>query len=89
MYYSITTRTFFTHAEVNIVVEIQQFKKKRSFWDNNQQKLISQLLLNSSYLEIVKTLASYFSVSKGIIYRNWRQTKETGDACHKKTKNCG
>jgi transposase len=38
---------------------------------------------------IVKRLASFYSVSIDVIYRIWKQIKETGDACHKKTKNCG
>jgi hypothetical protein len=30
-----------------------------------------------------------FSVSTAVIYRIWRQVRQTGDATHKKTKNCG
>jgi hypothetical protein len=34
-------------------------------------------------------MASYYSISIAVIYRIWRQTKEVGEACHKKTKYCG
>nr|ABD32506.1 probable transposase - soybean transposon mariner element Soymar1-related, putative [Medicago truncatula] len=79
------------NEEEIIVEEIQQSNNKRSFLDNNQRKLVSHLLLNSSYNDrgIVRTLASYFSVSQDVIYRIWRQVKKTGDPCHKKSKNCG
>ncbi|XP_024636148.2 uncharacterized protein [Medicago truncatula] len=82
------------NEEAIIVEEIQRSNNKRSFLDNNQRKLVSHLLLNTSYngklcKGIVKTLASYFSVSKDVIYRIWRQIKKTADPCHKKTKNCG
>ena len=61
---------------------------------NSERKIISGLLLHSSHngkLEkgIVQEVASSFSVSNSVIYRIWRQLCETGDACHKKTKNCG
>lgn len=38
---------------------------------------------------IVKWMASLYSVSIHVIYRIWNQVKETGDACHKRTQNCG
>lgn len=37
----------------------------------------------------IKREASYYSVFIDIIYRIWRQTKKTSDACHKKTKRNG
>jgi len=62
--------------------------------NNDQRRFVADLLMNSSSRGklcrgIVKRVASYFSVSKDVIYGIWRQVKETGDACHKKTKNCG
>jgi len=62
--------------------------------NNDQRRFVADLLMNSSSRGklcrgIVKRVASYFSVSKDVIYGIWRQVKETGGACHKKTKNCG
>ena len=74
--------------------ETQTVKKKRSFLNNDQRKIISQLLIKNSYggkLEsgIVIWLASKYSVSIYVIYRIWKQVCQTGDASHKRTKNCG
>jgi transposase len=87
--------SFFLHDVGDIVVqETQQSKQKRVFLDNIQRKIISEVLVNSCTdgklnHGIVKRLASFYSVSIDVIYRIWKQIKETGDACHKKTKNCG
>jgi transposase len=56
--------------------------------------MISRLLINESFggklkPGTVKWLCSMFSVSTAVIYRIWRQVRQTGDATHKKTKNCG
>ncbi|XP_058783523.1 uncharacterized protein LOC131658218 [Vicia villosa] len=72
----------------------QTFKKKKTFLNNEQRKLISQLLIKNSYggkLESgnVTWLASKYSVSIYVIYRIWKQVCQTGDASHKKTKNYG
>ncbi|XP_058782995.1 uncharacterized protein LOC131657639 [Vicia villosa] len=73
--------------------ETQIFKKKRSFLNNDQQKIISQLLIKNSYggkleLGTVIWLTSKYSVSTYVIYRIWKQVCQTGDASHKRS-NCG
>jgi hypothetical protein len=78
----------------NVENETQPLQKKRSFLDNTQRRIISEILINSSCegklnRGIVKKVAFAYSVSTDVIYRIWRQINETGDACHKKTKNCG
>jgi hypothetical protein len=78
----------------NIENETQPLQKKRSFLDNTQRRIIYEILINSSCegklnCGIVKKVAFAYSVSTDVIYQIWRQINETGDACHKKTKNCG
>src|ERR1044072_917392 len=76
------------------VQETQQSKQRRVFLDNNQRNIISEVLLNSCSngklnRGTVAKLASFYSVSTCVIYRIWKQTKEMGDVCHKRAKNCG
>lgn len=76
----------------NVVVqETQQSKQRRVFLDNNQRKIISEVLIHSCSdgklnRGTVAKLASLYSVSTYVIYRIWKQTKEMGDVCHKRTK---
>lgn len=37
----------------------------------------------------IKRAASFYNVHRSVIHRIWNQVKETGNACHKKTINCG
>src|ERR1051325_7402256 len=74
--------------------EPETFKKKRSFLNNDQRKIIAQLLIKNSCGEKLKSgtviwLASKYSVSIDVIYRIWKQVSQTGDASHKRTKKCG
>ncbi|CAI8608586.1 unnamed protein product [Vicia faba] len=74
--------------------ERETFKKKRSFLNNDQRKIIAQLLIKNSCggklkSGIVIWLASKYSVSIDVIYRIWKQVSQTGDASHKRTKNYG
>lgn len=62
----------------------------QSFLDNNQRQCVSELVLHSCHRgkfcsEIIKRVESYFSVSRDVIYRIWKQIRETGVAYHKKT----
>ncbi|XP_057453214.1 uncharacterized protein LOC130745087 [Lotus japonicus] len=84
----------FSHEGNVAVQETQQSKQRRVFLDNNQRKIISEVLINSCSdgklnRGTVAKLASLYSVSTYVIYRIWKQTKEIGDVCHKRTKNCG
>jgi hypothetical protein len=38
---------------------------------------------------MIRRVALIFNVHTSVIYRIWNQVKKTGDACHKKTTNCG
>jgi DNA invertase Pin-like site-specific DNA recombinase len=69
-------------------------RKKRNFLTNDQRRAISQLLMHSShngklYPGMIRRVALIFNVHTSVIYRIWNQVKKTGDACHKKTTNCG
>jgi len=69
--------------------------RRRKFLSNDDRKAISHLmslhyncdgkLKRGTY----KFVASLYSVSISTIRRIWKRTKETGEVCHKKTKNCG
>ena len=68
--------------------------KQRKFLTNEECRAISHLLLQSSSngklnKGATKMVASLYSVSIRVIQRIWKQTKEIGDASHKKEKNCG
>ncbi|KAI5439433.1 hypothetical protein KIW84_024998 [Lathyrus oleraceus] len=74
--------------------EPETFREKRSFINNDQRKIIAQLLIKNSCGGKLKSgtviwLASKYSVSIDVIYRIWKQVSQTGDASHKRTKNCG
>lgn len=67
---------------------------QRMFLNNEQRKTLSQLLLQHVKNGKLKKgtremVASLYSVSKSVVDGIWRQTKESGDASHRKTKNCG
>jgi hypothetical protein len=79
----------------NIVSHVAESShKKRSFLNNIQRDDIAQVLLNESHdgklnRGIVRRLSLSYSVSIYVIYRIWKQIRETNDASHKRTKNCG
>lgn len=61
--------------------------------DNNQRKVISRILINSSKNDkldngVAKQVALSCSVSIDVIYRIWKQLKLTSDVCHLKAKIC-
>nr|ABN08756.1 Homeodomain-like [Medicago truncatula] len=69
-------------------------KGKRSFLSNTEREAVAQILLSESHNGKLKRgtvvrLASTYSVSKDVIYRVLKQIRQSGDARHKKTKNCG
>jgi transposase len=75
--------------------ENQGTGRRRKFLSNEDRKAISHLM--SLYYNrdgklkrgTYKFIASLYSVSISTIKRIWKRTKETGEVCHKKTKNCG
>ncbi|KAI5413265.1 hypothetical protein KIW84_057751 [Lathyrus oleraceus] len=62
--------------------EPETFRKKRSFLNNDQRKIIAQLLIKNSCGGKLKSgtviwLASKYSVSIDVIYRIWKQVSQT------------
>jgi len=87
-YYSCVFMTYMVQHET------QQSNNEHNFLNNDERKIISQLLLiNDSYggklkHGTIRWIASLYSVSTATIYRLWRQVRQTGDSSHKRTKNC-
>jgi hypothetical protein len=78
----------------NVDNEAQPLQKKSYFLDNTQRIIIYEILINSSCegklnCGIVKKVLFSYSVYTDVVYWIWRQINETGNACHKKTNNCG
>ncbi|KAI9071643.1 hypothetical protein K1719_046397 [Acacia pycnantha] len=68
--------------------------RKRKFLTNEERKSIGHILVNSIrdgmlMTGTTKKLASMYCVSRRVIQRIWQQIKETREASHRKTKNCG
>lgn len=69
--------------------------RRRKFLSNDDRKALSHLMsFDYNRVEKLKRgtykfIASLYSVSISTIKRIWKRTKETGEVCHKKTKNCG
>jgi hypothetical protein len=70
-------------------------QRRRKFLTNDDRGAISRFLLEhcnqNGHVKrgTIDMVASFYSVSKDVVKRIWRRTKETGDASHRKTKNCG
>jgi hypothetical protein len=70
-------------------------QRRRKFLTNGDRGAISRFLLEhcnqNGHVKrgTIDMVASFYSVSKDVVKRIWRRTKETGDASHRKTKNCG
>ncbi|KAI5404282.1 uncharacterized protein LOC127079072 [Lathyrus oleraceus] len=75
---------------------ISESSKKRGFLSNEDRKAICQILLCSSDANgnligtgVVERVAASYNVHRSVIYRIWKQLKDTGNVCHNRTQNCG
>ncbi|KAI5444169.1 hypothetical protein KIW84_012693 [Lathyrus oleraceus] len=75
---------------------ISESSKKRGFLNNEDRKAICQILLCSSDVNgnligtgVVERVAASYNVHRSVIYRIWKQLKDTGNVCHNRTQNCG
>ncbi|KAI5406026.1 hypothetical protein KIW84_052690 [Lathyrus oleraceus] len=75
---------------------ISESSKKRGFLNNEDRKAICQILLCSSDANgnligtgVVERVAASYNVHRSVIYRIWKQLKDTGNVCHNRTQNCG
>ena len=68
--------------------------KKRKFLTNQDREAIGKFLLKSTQYGILLSgttnkLASMYGVCQRVIQRIWHQLRETREASHRKTQNCG
>lgn len=75
---------------------ISESSKKRGFLNNEDRKAICQILLCSSDANgnligtgVVERVAASYNVHRSVIYRIWKQLKDTSNVCHNRTQNCG